>query len=187
MSKETAKSCVDLLFKMYEEDDSEAYINKSTTALIFEFIGGEPLLNLDIIDFICSYFMERCVEIHSEWAIPFRMTMISNGQRYFDEDVQKFLDKWQDYLSFSVTVDGPKEMHNSCRLNKNGEGTFDKAFSALKHYQQHYGNKSTVSTKVTVSPDNLPFLGDVFQFFIDNNIPIYSNPVYEHKWTIEEG
>ena len=46
MSKETGRRIVDLLFKMYEEDKAEAIINKSTKAIILDFIGGEPLMNI---------------------------------------------------------------------------------------------------------------------------------------------
>lgn len=188
MSQATAKQCVDLLFEMYEKDEASAYINKNTEAIIFEFIGGEPLLNVEIIDFICSYFLKQCViKKQTNWIIPFRISMISNGQSYFNEKVQSFLKKWQNYLSFSITIDGPKDMHDSCRKTVSGEGTFDQAYQALLHYKNNYSHNTICATKVTVSPENLPFLNSIFDFFIENNIVIYSNPIYEHNWTIDEG
>lgn len=188
MSKNTAKNCVDFLFKMYDENDENSYINKNTKAIIFEFIGGEPLLAIDTIDYICSYFFESCIERYlDDWLLTFRISMISNGQNYFDERVQSFIKKWNDYLSFSITVDGPKEMHDKCRITKNGEGTFDKAFSAITHYYKKYQNGNTGSTKVTISEDNLDNLDTIFNFFMENNISVWANPVYERNWTIEDG
>ena len=39
MSKEVARKGVDLLFDMYEKNDSP-FINKKTKAIILDFIGG---------------------------------------------------------------------------------------------------------------------------------------------------
>lgn len=57
MTKEIAKQGVDMLFDLYDKDEG-IFINKNTKAIILDFIGGEPLMNIDIIDYICSYFME---------------------------------------------------------------------------------------------------------------------------------
>ena len=93
MSRETAKKGVDLLFKMYDEDTS-SFINKNTKAIILDFIGGEPLMNIDVIDYICSYFMEECLRRHHPWLLTWRASMISNGALYFDPKVQAFLKKF---------------------------------------------------------------------------------------------
>ena len=61
MSEETAKKAVDLLFKMYYDNDGE-FINKKTRAVILDFIGGEPLVAIDIIDYTCTYFVNKCLE-----------------------------------------------------------------------------------------------------------------------------
>jgi len=82
-------------------------------------------------------------------------------------------------------LDGPKELHNSCRLYPNGKGTFDKAYSALKHYQNNYNYNP--GTKVTIAPENLKELNNIIKFFLNENIyEIYANTIYEHKWTLEE-
>ena len=49
MSSETGRKIVDLLFKMYDEDDKLKPINKDTGGIILDFIGGEPLLETTLI------------------------------------------------------------------------------------------------------------------------------------------
>ena len=90
MSKEIAKKSVDLLFDLYEKNEGE-FINKNTLGIILDFIGGEPLMNIDIIDYICSYFMDKCLKENHPWLWTWRASMISNGALYFDKKVQKFL------------------------------------------------------------------------------------------------
>ena len=40
MTKETAKAIIDLLFKMYDEDKPDAFINHTTHGIILDFIGA---------------------------------------------------------------------------------------------------------------------------------------------------
>lgn len=89
MSKETARKAVDLLFKMYYDDDGE-FINKKTKAIILDFIGGEPLLAIDIIDYICTYFVKKCLELNHPWLYTWRASMTTNGTHYFSDGVQNF-------------------------------------------------------------------------------------------------
>ena len=56
MSWDVAKKCVDLLFKMYDDDDPKGFINKSTKQIILDFIGGEPLLHFEEISYIIGAF-----------------------------------------------------------------------------------------------------------------------------------
>lgn len=86
MPKETAKKAVDLLFNMYEKDEG-TFINKQTEAIILDFIGGEPLMNIDVIDYICTYFLERCITEDHPWTYKWIASITSNGALYFDEKV----------------------------------------------------------------------------------------------------
>lgn len=184
MSRETAKKGVDLLFKMYDEDTS-SFINKNTKAIILDFIGGEPLMNIDVIDYICSYFMEECLRRHHPWLLTWRASMISNGALYFDPKVQAFLKKFNKFVSFGITIDGPKEIHDSCRIYHDGHGNFDDAYRAFKHYNSHYGRNS--STKVTIAPENLDNLNKIIKFFIDDGVNIiHANTVFEAEWTNDD-
>ena len=54
MTLETGKKAVDYLLNLYESDDSD-FINKHTRGIILDFIGGEPLLEAELIEQICDY------------------------------------------------------------------------------------------------------------------------------------
>ena len=184
MSKETARKAVDLLFKMYYDDDSE-FINKKTKAIILDFIGGEPLLAIDIIDYVCTYFVKKCLELNHPWLYTWRASMTTNGTHYFSDGVQNFLKKFGDNISFSITIDGPKEIHDSCRVHKDGRGNFDEAYAAMKHYNANY--KSELGTKVTIAPENLKEINRIVNFFIGEGIKIiHANCVFEEKWNLEQ-
>ena len=99
MSFDTAKKIVDLIFKLSKSDESK-FINTKTQAVILEFIGGEPLLNIDVIEKTCNYFWHKALELHHRFADNFRISIISNGLLYFDERVQRFIKKYKNRLSF---------------------------------------------------------------------------------------
>ena len=185
MTKDTAKKIVDLLFKMYDEDDKTALINKDTKAIILDFIGGEPLLNIDVISFICEYFLNKCIKLNHPWTHFWRASMISNGDLYFTPKVQDFLKKFGGFCSLGITLDGPQEVHDKCRFNKKGEGNFHNAFAALQDLKEKYNY--IPPTKITISPENLDGINQIFDFFIkQGTTDINMNPINEHQWTEEE-
>ena len=59
MTYETGKKIIDLLFKMYSEDKFNMPINKQIIAPVIFFMGGEPLLNVPLIQQLSDYFVER--------------------------------------------------------------------------------------------------------------------------------
>lgn len=180
MTEDVAKKGVDLLFQLYEKNEG-IFINKNTKAITFEFIGGEPLMNIEIIDFICSYFLERCIKENHPWLLTWRISMISNGALYFDKKVQQFLEKFRGFISFSITLDGPKEIHDACRVYHDGHGNFDDAYKAMKHFNSTY--YENLGTKVTIAPENLSNLNKIVEFFVNEGMyTIHANCTYEAKW-----
>ena len=187
MTKETAKKAVDLLFQMYEEDRPEAFINKTTHGIILDFIGGEPLMNVPVMDFIVEYFINKCIEADHEWLTHFRISFATNGILYFEKEVQDFIKKYHNFLSLTVSIDGPKEIHDACRKDYNDEGSFDRASKALQHYNENYNITAGKNTKVTIAPENLENLNTIIDYFSNRGIEvIYANPIYEAKWTVEQ-
>lgn len=183
MSLETGKKIVDLLFQMYIENNSETPINASTKGLIFDFIGGEPLMNISTIVGICDYFVEKCLQNNHPWLQYWRISMISNGTYYFNSEVQSFLQKYKDFLSFSITIDGPQEIHDTCRKYPNGEGNFKDAYKAFKYHKEHYG---IPGTKITFSPENLNYAPKIINFFKEENVyDLVASFAFEPEWTLQ--
>ena len=186
MNNEIMKKGIDLLFQMYDEDKPESVINHHSHGIILDFIGGEPMMNIDVIQYGSEYFINECVKRNHEWLTNFRFSMSSNGLLYFDEKVQKYLRQFAQFLSLTITIDGPKELHDACRKDFDGNGSFDRSMHAYRTLRDNYGIHP--NTKVTIAPENLPYLNQIINFFVtEQSDEIHANPIYEHKWTLQEG
>ena len=70
MPFEVAKKFIDYVFKNRTIEGSP-FCDKDVRGLTLEFIGGEPLLEIDLIDQICEYFETKLNEIpyDSPWQL----------------------------------------------------------------------------------------------------------------------
>lgn len=175
MTFETGKKIVDTIF------EDKKYID--AIAVELDFIGGEPLLEINLIRQIYEYFLQKCIELNHRWLTLHRVDICSNGTLYFNEDVQSFIKDYSNTLSFSISLDGIKELHDKCRLFPNGEGSYDIAEKAVKHYQQHYGE---ISTKMTLSPDNIQYTCDAICNLHKLGFDyVPANCIFEQGWELK--
>lgn len=178
MNFQTAKIFIDkLLTDQYE------YINsKNTVALYIEFIGGEPLMQIELIDQIWTYLLTRLIQLDHPWQYFIRGNIGTNGILYFQPKVQEFLKKYHNWFSFGISIDGNKELHDSCRIDLNNQGTYDRAVAAALHYKKTYGELPTI--KMTLSPDNIHYTYNAVINLINlGYVDINLNCVYEKGWT----
>lgn len=182
MSLDTAKKFVDMLLDATPEDNS--YINPvNSPFLIIEFIGGEPFLGIELIDQIMDYFVGQAFERMHPWATRYCVSICSNGVLYFEENVQRFLNKHRNHLSLSVTIDGNKELHDSCRVFPDGSPSYDIAVAAAKDWMDRGGY---MGSKITIAPGNITYLYDALTHMVGlGYTEINANCVYEKGWTVE--
>lgn len=179
MSFKTAKNIIDNLL-----NDDNCYHTEKVQALIIEFIGGEPFLEIDLIQQIMDYFMSEGIKLNHRFLKYFMISISSNGLLYFDEKVQNFLKKYKNNLSLTISIDGNKQLHDACRIDLNGNGTYDRAIAAELHYHQTYSK--SLETKMTISPYNVNYIFEAIKNLIDvGYISISLNCVYEEGWEIE--
>lgn len=181
MNFETAKKAIDQLLS----GQGENYLDfKNRPCIILEFIGGEPLLEIELIDQIVEYFKFQSFALNHPWALHYMISISSNGVLYFDPKVQDFLHRNEGRVSFGISIDGDKNLHDSCRVFHDGKGSYDIVSKAAKDLLFKH---PTTSTKATLSPDNIQHLfraikslrEDIGYHFI------YCNCVFEEGWTIE--
>lgn len=179
MSFETAKKFVDMLLDATPENNS--YINPAISpAIIIEFIGGEPLLEIELIDKIVDYFKIQAIEKMHPWATKHCISICSNGVLYFDKKVQQFLNKNKNHLSFSITIDGNKELHDSCRVFYDGKGSYDLAVAGAKDW---ISKGNYMGSKITIAPENLEYLFSALKHMVELGYKdINANCVYEKGW-----
>ena len=183
MPFEVAKKFIDMLLD--NDDNTKQYVDtEKRQAAILDFIGGEPFLEVELIDQICDYFVEQAILKNHPWQYNYRFSISSNGTLYFTPEVQRFIKKHRDHLSLGITVDGHKELHDACRKFPDGSGSYDIAIAAVQHYKtEHQGH---IGSKVTLAPANIAFTSTALIHLIEQGYTsINGNCVFEEGWTEE--
>ena len=119
--------------------------------------GGEPtLMGLD--------FFRRSVELVDRYRRPGQLvqyTIQTNGVLLDDQWASFF--KEHNFL-VGLSVDGPRELHDRYRVDKNGKGSFDRVMDGYKHLQAHDVDVNVLCT-VNAANQNHPL--EVYRFFRD--------------------
>lgn len=182
MSLEVAKRAIDQLLSG-ENGIAEYCSPENSPGIILDFIGGEPFLEIELIEQICDYFRQQVVLRDHPWRKLWVVSICSNGVLYFDPKVQHFLEKYGDRLSFSVTIDGNKELHDACRRFPDGKPSYDLAVAAAKDWMSRGG---TMGSKITIAPGNVQFVADAIKHMVSLGYhEINANCVYEEGWKLE--
>lgn len=185
MDFETAKKFIDLLVEDSYKEDTYVSLTK-TPGIVVEFIGGEPLLEIELIDQITDYFKWKLIAENHPWATKIMFSMISNGILYFDPKVQAYLEKNRRVVSFGISLDGCRDLHDMCRVFPDGTGSYDIAEAGCIHYMKHFDNK--MLTKMTIAPENILWTFEAFKnLYRLGYRDIHANCVYEKGWQVEHG
>ncbi len=182
MDFSVAAAFIDTLFRM--DAEGSAWVNeREAYAIILEFIGGEPLLEVGLMERIIDYFYDKAIALRHRWAVHHRISLSTNGMLYFTQPVQRFIQKYRGRLSLSITLDGHKALHDACRVDACGNGSYDTVASACRHYMQHHGS---LGTKITIAPENVGMLYDAFVHMVELGFTeINANCVFEDVWDDE--
>ena len=148
-------------FRMSDEVH-EAYIRQLMEAhqvprVTVAWQGGEPtLMGLD--------FFRRSVELQKKYQMPGTVvenTFQTNGILLNDEWCEFF---HENRFLVGLSLDGPKELHDSYRKDKGGHGSFEKVMKAVRLLQKHrveFNILSTINSKNSEKPL------EVYRFFRD--------------------
>lgn len=179
MSFEVAKKLIDMLLTNDPKMDNYITVENSP-ALVLDFIGGEPFLNIELIDQICEYFYTKAIELMHPWAEKSIISICSNGVLYFDPKVQRFLNKYRNRISLSISIDGNKELHDACRIFPNGKGSYNYAIKAAKDWMSRGYD---MGSKITIAPENMSYMVDAILHMVElGYTDIHANTVYENVW-----
>ena len=154
----------------------------SEASVVWDFIGGEPLLEIDLIDKICDYIKLQMYELDHPWFNSYRFNFSTNGLLYSDEKVQKYIKKNKRHLSVTISIDGTKEKHDAQRVFPDGGGSYDDVVKNIPLWLRQFPN---ANTKATVSHEDLPYLKDsiihLWELGIKN---IAINTINEDVWKL---
>lgn len=148
MTLETALSAVDLLINGAAHG---AKVNLS-------FLGGEPLVNRPVLQAATL----RAVEKARARGNPITFSITTNGTLLTEADADFF-----ETHGFAVTIslDGPREVHDALRPYKSGAGSFDAIMRRVRPLLDGQ-RRMQVSARVTVTPFN-PGLRRTLDQFLD--------------------
>jgi uncharacterized protein len=111
------------------------------------FLGGEPLANRTVL----RAATQRALELASGRGAKITFAITTNGTLLSEDDGRFFEEHG---FAVTISIDGPREVHDTLRPFKGGRGSFDaimKRVEPLLKMQQ----RMQVSARVTVTPRNL--------------------------------
>lgn len=147
MTIDTANALISYIDKLLREND----------ALEIEWFGGEPLLNIDIIDYITVKLLEIC----SEKNCTYHASMISNGSLVTKELAQTMKNKWK-ISSIQITLDGYDEFYNRAKNYYNAEKyNFFNVINSIKFLAE---NEIFVSVRMNYDTSNYESLIKLIEF-----------------------
>lgn len=182
LSWKTAKKAIDFLLN-HEDDFKEE-------SVIWDFIGGEPFLEIDLIDQICDYIKAEMFRLNHHWFNSFRFSFSTNGINYDSEKVQRFIQKNRNHLSIGITIDGTREKHDLNRIwkTKDGfspkpeeeKGSYDDVVRNIPLWLKQFPN---AGTKVTISSADIKYIKDsVLHLYSLGIHEVNINVVFEDVW-----
>jgi len=146
------------------------YITSQPTPVVdFVWQGGEPtLLGID--------FFKRVIELQRSFAKQKTLhnALQTNGTLLTDD--------WCDFLKkndfmVGISLDGPKEIHDRYRRDRQGNGTFDRVMKGLRLLQKHEVEYNVLAC---VARNTARYPLDVYHFLKDEGVEfIQFTPVVE--------
>lgn len=173
MSWETAKAFIDYVLG-HEDDFREE-------SVIWDFIGGEPFLEIELIDKICDYLKLRMFELNHHWFNSYRFSFSTNGINYHTQEVQDFIKKNREHLSIGITIDGTEKKHDLNRVYKITEkGSYQDVVKNIPLWLEQFPN---AGTKVTISSADIPYIIESVMHLYQLGIhEVNINVVFEDVW-----
>ena len=153
-------------------------------SVVWDFIGGEPFLEIDLIDRICDYLKIEMFRRDHHWFNSYRFSFSTNGLNYHTDKVQQFIEKNKEHLSIGITIDGTKQKHDLNRVYKQDgdveRGSYDDVVKNIPLWLSQFPH---AGTKVTVSSADIPFIKEsVLHLFSLGIHEVNINCVFENVW-----
>lgn len=172
MTADMSKRIVDYIFS-----DEKLQLNES---VVFDFIGGEPLLEIHLIKETMDYIVGIMEKRQHKWLADYEIRITTNGLLYANDDVQSFIKRYHDHLDISISIDGTKAKNDKNRVFRNGTGSYDKIINNVRLWLKQFPNEGT---KMTISHDDLPYVCESLIHHLQLGMKrIDVNPVVEDVW-----
>ena len=173
MSFEIARQAVDYILE-HEQEMPEG-------SVVWDFIGGEPFLEIDLIDQLCDYIKKQMYIKNHHWFNSYRFSFSTNGINYGSEKVQDFISKNKNHLSIGITIDGTEIKHDLNRVYRDSEkGSYKDVVKNIPLWLREF---PMAGTKVTISSADIPYIKEsVLHLYSLGIHEVNINCVFESTW-----
>lgn len=185
MSWDVAKKTIDYILNNHNFFNEEA--------VVWDFIGGEPFLEIDLIDKICDYIKTEMFRLCHPWFDNYRFNFSTNGINYNSEKIQSSIKKNITHLSIGITIDGTKRKHDLNRIWKTEDmergvvpnlseekGSYDDVVKNIPLWLEQFPG---AGTKVTISSADIPYIKEsVLHLYSLGIHEVNINCVFEDVW-----
>lgn len=156
-------------------------INNNIKSYRISWFGGEPLLELDTIDYICSRILNFCIQ----HGIDFRGQITTNGSLLTDDVI--YMLKKNNINDYQITLDGNHSHHNQVKKSENIHSSFELTLGNIKSLIQK-NSQATVILRHNYTGKSLrdvSILSDINNIIPQELRPrIYFDP--KRIWQIKE-
>lgn len=126
------------------------------------FYGGEPLIRFDLI----KQCIEYCLNTYPNKNIRFTMT---TNATLLTHEIALYLASLPQTI-ITVSLDGPKDVHDKNRVFQNNEGSFEKTMEGLHYLVEAFGNRAKESIIInSVLADHSTKTLDKIQSFFNSH------------------
>ena len=175
MSWDIAKKAIDYILT-YENEFRQR-------SVIWDFIGGEPFLEIDLIDKICDYLKTEMFRLNHHWFNSYRFSFSTNGINYDSPKVQHFIEKNHEHLSIGITIDGTQRKHDLNRIWKGEKKERGSYVDVVRNIPLWLSQFPSGATKVTISSDDIPYIKEsVLHLYSLGIKEVNINVVFEDVW-----
>jgi len=158
-------------------------------AISITFFGGEPTLNLPIMDLIINYGSYRT----NQENIQMQCNIITNATIY-NEELENLYKKWKQklgYLDIQLSIDGMPEFQDKNRPFVNGAPSSAIIEQNIEKYIKLFKKLNCQDYSVHVhSVINKASIGKMFDnyiYFLNKGLPrIWFMPCHEEEWSDED-
>ena len=143
--------------EVLEEYIRQTIVAHRITEVTFAWQGGEPtILGID--------FFKKALDLQKKYCRPgmvIHNTIQTNGILLDDEWCEFFT---RNHFLVGISIDGPQELHDACRTDAAGKGSFDRVMHGLALLKKHKVEFNILCTVNAVNGNHPP---EVYRFFRD--------------------
>ena len=129
-------------------------LNKNSQ-LFITWMGGEPLLSLDIIESISS-------KLNKKYKTSYFSKIITNG--FLLTNTTLSILESSNVYAIQITIDGLSDVHDKRRITKEGGGTFNVILKNIDFLLKNH-NKIHLIIRVNLDKQNIDKFSEIYNFF----------------------